>query len=139
MSQPTEMDPKTRAALEALDAIHGHALKLPGAWEDFPWGERVAKVGKKVFAFLGKGELREDGSFGLSVKLPESGPDVLTRPNAEPTGYNLGKSGWVSLTFSRDALPDVAEVKTLIEESFRAVAPKKYVRLLDAEKNVGLR
>ena len=28
--------------------------ELPGAMEDFPWGERVVKVNKKIFVFMGK-------------------------------------------------------------------------------------
>ena len=30
-----------------------YALAFPEAWEDHPWGENVAKVRKKVFAFFG--------------------------------------------------------------------------------------
>jgi predicted DNA-binding protein (MmcQ/YjbR family) len=33
--------------------LRGFALSLPGAWDDFPWGGRVAKAGKRVFVFFG--------------------------------------------------------------------------------------
>src|SRR5690242_17350125 len=46
------------------------ALSLPEAYEDFPWGERVAKVAKKVFVFFGNDGRGAD--LGLSVKLPAS-------------------------------------------------------------------
>ncbi|MBA3709787.1 MAG: hypothetical protein H0W83_13320, partial [Planctomycetes bacterium] len=36
-------------------ALRAFALAFPGAYEDFPWGERVVKVAKKVFVFLGRG------------------------------------------------------------------------------------
>ena len=42
-----------RAAEER--ALRAHALAYPGAREAFPWGERVVKVGGKVFVFLGGG------------------------------------------------------------------------------------
>jgi predicted DNA-binding protein (MmcQ/YjbR family) len=107
-----------------------YALGLPGAHEDFPWGERVAKVKKKVFVFFGK---PETSVFGMSVKLPESGSVVLELPFATPTGYGLGKSGWVSLQFGkRDSLPPVDVMCAWIEESYRAVAPRRLVDELEA-------
>src|SRR5688572_7972693 len=50
-------------------ALREFALGLPEAKEDFPWGERVAKVNKKVFVFLGVDPV-PGGDVGLSVKLP---------------------------------------------------------------------
>ena len=31
--------------------LRKYALSFPEAYEEFPWGERVAKVNKKVFVF----------------------------------------------------------------------------------------
>ncbi|MFN7146818.1 MAG: MmcQ/YjbR family DNA-binding protein [Myxococcota bacterium] len=112
---------------EIAAAMRDHALALPGATEDFPWGERVVKVNKKVFVFLGKAE-EEGGSFGFSVKLPESGEAALELPYASPTGYGLGKSGWVSFSFAPRDQPDLAPLLAYLEESWRAVAPKKLVK-----------
>lgn len=112
------MASKRRFSAQTHAAITRFALGLPGATEDFPWGERVAKVNKKVFVFLG----REPG--GLSVKLPESGLEVLALPGAEPTGYGLGKSGWISIDYETARVP-VDVLCAWIEESYRAVAPKR--------------
>ena len=43
------------------EKVRAFALGLPGAVEEFPWGESVAKVNKKVFVFLGV----DDGSYPL--------------------------------------------------------------------------
>jgi predicted DNA-binding protein (MmcQ/YjbR family) len=112
-----------KATAKAFEAVIAHALGYPGAWEDTPWGERVAKVGKKVFAFFG----RPEGAVGLSVKLPQSGEMALSLPFVTPTEYGLGKSGWVTARFERgDDLPrDMLEA--WIDESYRAVAPKTLV------------
>jgi len=107
------------------------ALALPGAAEDFPWGERVAKVNGKVFVFLGVDPV-EGGPMGLSVKLPASAEEALDLPFAKPTGYGLGKSGWVSASFEAGDRPPVGILKAWILESYRAVAPRKLAASLDA-------
>lgn len=110
--------------------LRAFALGLPGAHEEFPWGERVVKVRAKVFVFLGHAG-PEGEQLSLSVKLPESGVKALDRPFAEPTGYGLGKSGWVTARFERGDRPPIDVLRGWIEESYRAVAPKKLVLELD--------
>ncbi len=117
----------------SAERLRRFALDLPGAWEDHPWGDRVAKVGKKVFVFMGVPA--EDGSMGLSVKLPDSCEAALSMPFTEPTGYGLGRAGWVSASF---AAGDEAPVDILcdwIEESYRAIAPKKLIAELDRHRS----
>lgn len=117
-----------RAAKELLR----FALDLPEAWEDHPWGETVAKVRKRVFVFMGHPE-HDQEDLVFSVKLPESGIDLLDRPEAEPTGYGLGKHGWVSVRYAPGSVPPVGEMCAWIEESYRSVAPKKLVQELDEQ------
>jgi len=110
-------------------ALKKFALSYPEAREDHPWGETVVKVKKKVFVFLGR---PEGGGFGLSVKLPHSNLFALDLPFATPTGYGLGKSGWVTAQFSARQKPPLDLLKRWIDESYRAVAPKTLVAKLAA-------
>ena len=110
------------------EALRRFGLTLPGAVEDHPWGELVLKVKKKVFVFLGK----PSDQLSFSVKLPESGEGLLDQDYAEPTGYGLGKSGWVTLTVDGANPLSEPDLCALIEESYRAVAPKTLVKELDA-------
>ena len=122
----------SKQARKVAEELREFALGLPGAHEDFPWGERVMKVGKKVFVFMGKVDDADGGMLSFGVKLPASGAEALELPNVEPTGYGLGKSGWVTATFGpRDHLPKDLVLRW-IEESYRAVAPKTLVKQLDA-------
>jgi predicted DNA-binding protein (MmcQ/YjbR family) len=115
---------KGRDLREIAKALRRYALGLPGASEHFPWGERVAKVGGKVFVFLGM-DPKPDGEMSFSVKLPESAGDALALPFTRPTGYGLGKAGWVTATFSAKDAPPVGILEEWVLESYRAVAPKK--------------
>src|SRR5207253_47517 len=84
----------------AWKALKRYAAEKPGAWEDHPWGETVYKVAKKVFVFLG----HPDYGYGLSCKLPDSGEAAITMFSfAQPTGYGLGKAGWVSARLAAGA------------------------------------
>ena len=109
--------------------LRDYALGLPEAWEDHPWGESVTKVGRKVFAFFGT-----DGSTepGVWLKLNLSHPLALAQPGVEPAGYGLGKSGWVSVRIS-DGTP-FEMLREWVEESYRAVAPKRLAARLDSSQ-----
>lgn len=109
---------------EVVERLKAEALGFPGAWEDHPWGDTVVKVGKKVFVFFGES--------GFSVKLPESAEAALTLPGAEPTGYGLGRAGWVSIQVDGDAPEGM--YSDWLDESYRAVATKTLVKQLDAQR-----
>ena len=115
----------------AASVLRVFALAFPGATEEFPWGERVAKVSGKVFVFLGVDPV-PGGDMSLSVKLPESGEAALDLPFTKPTGYGLGKASWITATFGPADEPPIDVLKGWIAESYRAVAPKKLVAELDA-------
>lgn len=115
---------------QALATLRIFALGLPGAKEELPWGEPAAKVNKKGFVFFGRGP-DEDHGLVFSVKLPESGRYALLQPYAEPTGYGLGKSGWVTVRYKLMQEPPVDLFMGWIEESYRAIAPKKLRAQLD--------
>jgi len=102
------------------------ALTLPEAVEDHPWNETVAKVGKKVFVFFGGNPSRDR----ITVKLVESHGHALSIEGAEPSGYGLGKAGWVTVPVDAEGL-DVELLCDWIEESYRIVAPKRLVAVLD--------
>jgi predicted DNA-binding protein (MmcQ/YjbR family) len=82
-------------------ALRKQGLAYPGTHEDFPWGHRALKVGKKAFAFL----YSDRETLSLSVKLPHSNDFALMQPFASPTGYGLGKSGWVTAEFGAKDKP----------------------------------
>ena len=108
------------------DALRAFALEFPETFEDTPWDETPAtKVRKKIFVFYGGPD-----SPSIAVKLPESAELALNAPGAAPTGYGLGRHGWVSVPLGEGA-PPAELLRDWVEESYRAVAPKTLVRRLD--------
>jgi hypothetical protein len=67
--------------------------------------------------------------LSLSTKLPASSGVALLLPFASPTGYGLGKAGWVSAAFEPGETPPVEMLCNWIDESYRAVAPAKLAAL----------
>jgi predicted DNA-binding protein (MmcQ/YjbR family) len=104
-------------------ALRKAALAYPQTAEDFPWGHSAFKIaGKKAFLFMGEDEA--DG-WSCSMKLPFRNEEALKIKGASPTEYGLGKSGWVSFRFTAKAKPPIIKLADYLDESWRAVAPKK--------------
>ena len=114
------------------DHLIAAALAYPEATLEHPWGHPALKVRGKAFVFLGV--FAEGLSF--SVKLPTSSHEALMLPFAQPTGYGLGKSGWVTARFgAQDDVP-VAILQEWVDESYRAIAPKRLVAKLEIAEKV---
>ncbi|MEG3180765.1 MmcQ/YjbR family DNA-binding protein [Sphingomonas sp. LT1P40] len=115
-------------ARKIIDELRAWGLTLPGAHIKAPWPDHAdLAVNDKTFAYLSTGD-----SFQMSVKLRYTGEVALDLPFAGPTGYGLGKSGWVTFAPDDAAIPDTNQLREWIEESYRAQAPKKLVKELDA-------
>ncbi|HCZ34271.1 MAG TPA: DifB protein, partial [Holophagaceae bacterium] len=112
---------RTSPFSKAETTLRKAALAFPETREDHPWGECAFKVREKVFLFLAQGE----AELSLSMKLPQSRDFALLMPFARPTGYGLGKSGWVTALFGPEDVIPLPMLLDWMEESFCAVAPKK--------------
>lgn len=104
------------------ERLRKRALAYPEATQDHPWGEIAIKIKGKVFMFL--------GDDSASFKLPNSRDMAHDLPFAEPTHYGLGKHGWVTAHFDQKRKPSIALLEAWLDESYRAVAPKKMVEKL---------
>jgi predicted DNA-binding protein (MmcQ/YjbR family) len=93
------------------------------AWD----GEPTFRVNGKTFIFS------SSDASGISVKLPkeEAAAVVATDPNAEPTGYGLGRHGWISVSIaSNTSAKRWSEIEEWIRTSYTLVAPKKLARVV---------
>ena len=116
-----------------MDRLEAIALALPEAtrvdieaWD----GEPTFRVRKKNFVFT------NPDATGISVKLPKEEAEavVATEPGAEPTGYGLGRHGWVSIDLG--AKPDWEQVNEWVRTSYTMVAPKTLARQVLIEDGI---
>jgi predicted DNA-binding protein (MmcQ/YjbR family) len=99
-----------------------YCLAKPGAWQDEPWdGDVVAKVGAKIFAFLGSAA---GSSVGVKCGPSREVADewlLRYRDDASVMAY-IGRSGWNTLRIN-GAIPD-DELFEAIDASYEAVVAK---------------
>ncbi|MEV0294069.1 MmcQ/YjbR family DNA-binding protein [Nocardia sp. NPDC050710] len=96
-----------------------YCLAKPGAWQDEPWeGDIVAKVGDKIFAFLG------DGSVGLKcgVNRAEADELVLVYPDDVAASAYIGRYGWNTVRLGGKVPAD--ELCELVDLSYDAIVAK---------------
>ena len=106
------------------EELVAYCLAKPGAVEDEPWeGDVVAKVGGKIFAFLGGG--------GLGVKCGRDSDEAAELRHRYPEHVTvmayIGRSGWNTLRVG-DGIPD-DEILEAVDASYDLVVsrlPKKH-------------
>ena len=113
-----------------MDRLEGIVAALPEAervdvaeWGDHP----TFRVAGKNFVFS------DQVAQHLSVKLTkeEAAAVVATDPTVEPTGYGLGRHGWVSLSVDEGAGDDRwQQVEEWVRTSYTLVAPKRLARVV---------
>lgn len=99
-----------------------YCLAKPGARQDEPWeGDVVAKVGGKIFVFLGSDEA---ATIGLKCgPTREVADEWLVRyPDDASVMAYIGRSGWNSLRIG-GAIPD-DEILEAVDASYEAVVAK---------------
>lgn len=104
-----------------MDDLLAYCLAKPGAWQDEPWeGDIVAKVGDKIFAFLGSTE----ESIGLKCGRNREEADELVRvyPGDVTASAYIGRYGWNSVRRGGEVPED--EVRELIDQSYDAIVSK---------------
>jgi predicted DNA-binding protein (MmcQ/YjbR family) len=129
--------PKRNPFKRVETALRKRALAYPQTVEHFPWGHSAFKVKGKVFLFLYRND--DEGFLSLSLKLPVSGQMALALPFAKPTEYGLGKSGWVTARFDGDADIPLDMLLEWLDESFRAIAPKRVLAQLENAQETPVR
>jgi predicted DNA-binding protein (MmcQ/YjbR family) len=106
------------------EELRDYCLAKPGAWPDEPWdGDVVAKVGPKIFAFLGSG-----ASVGLKCGATREIADQWLHryPGDASVMAYIGRSGWNTLVIG-GAIPD-DEITEAIDASYAMIVarlPKK--------------
>ena len=118
---------------ELLAQVRRVCLSLPGAAEKISHG-RPNFFTKKVFAVYGgvvKGDHHSPAYDQSVLLLPD--PDEADALAGDPRFFTpayYGPYGWIGLDLTA-APVDWAEVRELVEDSFRLTAPKTRVEALD--------
>ncbi len=102
----------------AAGRLAAHALGRPGAWADQPWdGDHVAKVGDKIFAFLGA------TSLGVTCGTRAEADEWLAEyPDDAAVMPYIGRHGWNTLTIGGAIPEDV--LREAVDASYERVVAK---------------
>ena len=111
-----------------FDPIRVFCLSLPEAHEVEAWERPTFRVRNKIFAMPRERDGERPSLWckaapGVQMLLVSGDPETFYSPPY------VGPKGWIGITLDGDA--DLDYVCSLIEESYRLVAPKTLVKRLD--------
>ena len=113
--------------MERLEEIVGRLPEVSRVDIEAWGGEPTFRVGGKNFVFA------SPEATTITVKLPtdEASAVVSTDPRATPTGYGLGRHGWVSIDLTgRLGAARWREIEEWVRTSYTLVAPRRLARIV---------
>jgi len=108
-----------------LDHMRAICLALPDTKETLTWGQPHFRVGEKIFAGCGE----ERGRVVIGFKLDMDHADAIIQDPRFWRAPYVGHKGWVSM--EAGGVDDWDEVRPLVLESYRLIAPRRTVAKLD--------
>ncbi|HUM11992.1 MAG TPA: MmcQ/YjbR family DNA-binding protein [Myxococcaceae bacterium] len=94
-------------------------LALPETTETMTWGQPHFRVRGKIFAGFGD----HGGTFTIGFKLEREHADAAVQDPRFTRAPYVGAHGWISMDVK--GVRDWAEVRALVRESYRLIAPKQ--------------
>ncbi|MFN0059771.1 MAG: MmcQ/YjbR family DNA-binding protein [Planctomycetota bacterium] len=101
-----------------LSKIRQICLALPETKETMTWGKPHFRVGDKIFA----GYSNENGKTAIGFKLESAHAETILLDVRFSREQAVGYKGWISMEVG--VLTNWEEVRPLIHESYRLIAPK---------------
>lgn len=116
-----------------LPKLRKLCLALPEATEVEAWGAPTFRVKGKLFAMYSKkGDHHSFSRHGVWIKSDRENQQLMIA--SDPSRFffppYVGPSGWIGVFIDED--PDWDEVKNLLRDGWRAIAPKKLVKATES-------
>lgn len=111
-----------------FEGLRKLALSFPESVEGSSCNKLSYKAGNKAFLYLGEAD---DGTYNLRFKLTDSYSEAEKLAAKDSSTYQPGSTGWVYCEFAASKAPPKGLMERWLEESYRALVPKKLLSLLD--------
>ncbi len=118
-----------------LSRLRKCCLALPEAHEQEAWGEPTFRVRNKLFAMYASADNHHGGGRpAVWIKALPANQSLMVADAPERffVPPYVGPSGWIGVWL--DDTPDWTEIGGLLEDGYRRTAPKRLLKLLDAER-----
>ena len=118
---------------DVLENVRGLCLAFPQAVEVETWGDPTWRVGKRIFV-MQKGNA--DGmrpSLWLKVPKEDQMPLVQSNEGLYFVPPYVGNKGWLGVYLDSADL-DWRAMATLIEQSYKLIAPRRLVEQMDCPR-----
>ncbi len=114
-----------------LNEMRRICLGLPEATETMTWGQPHFRVRGKIFAGFGD----HGGTESIGFKLEREHADAAIQDPRFTRAPYVGQHGWISMDVK--GVRDWGEVRALVLESYRLIAPKALWAVVQGKAHAG--